>query len=226
MFGAPGSAACQGGQGQRDRRRARPALPARGARRQLEATCWRACRLASPPRRQDAHGPAGHVVLQAANQRHQAADRADPTAQFFVLRDNVALFGNEITNPQQSRPTRAGSPTSRSASPATARTPSRASPARSPTAARSAALGPAGAQPALRGRARHAAGHGPVDRLQAVPGRDHRRQRRRHHRRVHDQLRAGPGHPAATRRAADQPEADLRVARSRRRSVSRRCTRA
>jgi SecD/SecF fusion protein len=27
---------------------------------------------------------------------------ADPTAQFFVLHDHVALFGNEITNPQQS----------------------------------------------------------------------------------------------------------------------------
>src|SRR5437763_3166966 len=27
---------------------------------------------------------------------------SDPTAQFFVLRDHVALFGNDITNPQQS----------------------------------------------------------------------------------------------------------------------------
>ena len=58
----------------------------------------------------------------------------------------------------------------------------------------------------------NAAGHGPADRLQAVSRRHHRRQRRRHHRRLHDPVGPGPRHPAAPRRAADQPEADLRVA--------------
>jgi SecD/SecF fusion protein len=47
--------------------------------------------------------PPGTVVLQAAdpNAKHQTNPN-DPNAQFYVLKDNVALFGNEITNPQQS----------------------------------------------------------------------------------------------------------------------------
>jgi SecD/SecF fusion protein len=47
--------------------------------------------------------PPGTVVLQAADPsaKHQT-NFNDPNAQFYVLRDNVALFGNEITNPQQS----------------------------------------------------------------------------------------------------------------------------
>jgi SecD/SecF fusion protein len=47
--------------------------------------------------------PQGTVVLQAANP--SAANQVsfdDPTAQFYVLKDNVSLFGNDITNPQQS----------------------------------------------------------------------------------------------------------------------------
>jgi len=47
--------------------------------------------------------PQGTVVLQAANP--SAADQVsfdDPTAQFYVLKDNVSLFGNDITNPEQS----------------------------------------------------------------------------------------------------------------------------
>jgi SecD/SecF fusion protein len=45
----------------------------------------------------------GTVVLQAvpSNFSHEAK-YSDPTAQFYVLKDHVALFGNEITNPQQS----------------------------------------------------------------------------------------------------------------------------
>jgi SecD/SecF fusion protein len=48
--------------------------------------------------------PQGTVVLQAVPPKgfsHEVA-WSDPTAQYFVLRDHVALFGNEITNPQQS----------------------------------------------------------------------------------------------------------------------------
>jgi SecD/SecF fusion protein len=45
----------------------------------------------------------GTVVLQAANpSASQQIKPASPQAQFFVLRDHVALQGNDITNPQQS----------------------------------------------------------------------------------------------------------------------------
>jgi SecD/SecF fusion protein len=45
----------------------------------------------------------GTVVLQAVPQSFtHAPPWSNPSAQFFVLRDHVALFGQEITNPQQS----------------------------------------------------------------------------------------------------------------------------
>ncbi len=50
--------------------------------------------------------PPGTVVLQAADvsSSHQT-QFTSPEAQFFVLKDNVTLTGNEITNPQQSTDT-------------------------------------------------------------------------------------------------------------------------
>jgi SecD/SecF fusion protein len=47
--------------------------------------------------------PQGTVVLQAVptSFAHEPA-WTDPAAQFYVLKDHVALFGNDITNPQQS----------------------------------------------------------------------------------------------------------------------------
>jgi SecD/SecF fusion protein len=50
--------------------------------------------------------PQGTVVLQAANP--SASDQikfASPTAQFYVLKDNVSLTGSDITNPEQSTDT-------------------------------------------------------------------------------------------------------------------------
>jgi SecD/SecF fusion protein len=45
----------------------------------------------------------GTVVLQAANQvAGKTTPFNSPSAQFYVLRDHVSLFGNDITNPQQS----------------------------------------------------------------------------------------------------------------------------
>ncbi|HEY1967083.1 MAG TPA: hypothetical protein VGH89_04000 [Pseudonocardia sp.] len=45
----------------------------------------------------------GTVVLQAANQTAgKTTPFNSPSAQFYVLRDHVSLFGNDITNPQQS----------------------------------------------------------------------------------------------------------------------------
>jgi SecD/SecF fusion protein len=45
----------------------------------------------------------GTVVLQAANSSaSQQTKHSTPSAQFYVLRDNVSLRGSDITNPQQS----------------------------------------------------------------------------------------------------------------------------
>jgi SecD/SecF fusion protein len=45
----------------------------------------------------------GWVVVEAAYPHYgQQPHASDPAAQFFVMRDRVALFGNDITNPQQS----------------------------------------------------------------------------------------------------------------------------
>jgi SecD/SecF fusion protein len=48
--------------------------------------------------------PQGTVVLQATSQTFSlngSVPISSPTAQFFVLKDHVALFGTDITNPQQ-----------------------------------------------------------------------------------------------------------------------------
>ena len=106
MFGAPGSAACA------TAARASHTKPVVGAR----------CLLSGPDDNlQDLYNglpsgvnrfqkgvqtlaiPQGTVVLQAAdpNAAHQTQFNS-PTAQFYVLRDHVSLFGNDITNPTQS----------------------------------------------------------------------------------------------------------------------------
>ena len=47
--------------------------------------------------------PPGTVVLQAADPNaKKQTNPNDPNAQFYVLKDHVSLFGNEISNPQQS----------------------------------------------------------------------------------------------------------------------------
>jgi SecD/SecF fusion protein len=52
----------------------------------------------------------GWVVMEAAPKTYGVSTSlADPAAQFYVMRDHVALFGNSITNPQQSTD-QAGSP--------------------------------------------------------------------------------------------------------------------
>jgi SecD/SecF fusion protein len=104
LFGAPGSVACQAAA------RAAGTTATPGAR----------CLLSGPD---DSKGdlleglpagvkasdgqmlvvPRGIIVLQAvpSSFTHPLSFN-DPTAQFFVLKDHVALFGNQITNPQQS----------------------------------------------------------------------------------------------------------------------------
>jgi len=111
LFGAPGSAAC--------------ATAAKDQGKPVAAGLH--CLLSGPDTR---HGdllaalgagvsasqgqeiviPQGTVVLQAADvSSSQQTPFASPSAQFYVLHDNVALLGNDITNPQQSTD-QAGSP--------------------------------------------------------------------------------------------------------------------
>jgi SecD/SecF fusion protein len=55
--------------------------------------------------------PRGIVVLQAIPQSFsKPTPIADPSAQFFVLKDNIALRGSDITNPQQRTDPNTGSP--------------------------------------------------------------------------------------------------------------------
>jgi SecD/SecF fusion protein len=104
MFGAPGSAACAA------------AAKAQGKTPTPAAHCLLSgpddtqqdLRSGLPAGVSASQGqmlvvPPGTVVLQAAdaNAKHQT-NFNDPGAQFYVLADNVALFGNDIKDPQQS----------------------------------------------------------------------------------------------------------------------------
>ena len=55
--------------------------------------------------------PRGTVVLQAIPQNFSTPTPiGDPSAQFYVLKDDIALRGSDITNPQQSTDPNAGQP--------------------------------------------------------------------------------------------------------------------
>lgn len=104
IFGAPGSAACA------TAAKAQGKTPAPGVH----------CLLSGPDDNQQdllsglpagvsaSEGqqlvvPPGTIVLQAADPNaSKQTNPNDPNAQFYVLKDHVSLFGNEITNPQQS----------------------------------------------------------------------------------------------------------------------------
>jgi SecD/SecF fusion protein len=104
LFGAPGSAACAAAA------KAEGTLPARGQHCLLNGPFSNLSDLyvGLPAGVTKADGelvtvPQGTVVLQAADR--SASDQVSPTspnAEFFVLKDNVALTGNAITNPRPS----------------------------------------------------------------------------------------------------------------------------
>ena len=104
MFGAPGSAACQAAA------KASGTVPAAGQHCLLNGPDDNKSDLLSglPPGVTAADGeivtvPQGTVVLQAIPESFsKQTPIGDPSAQFFVLKDNVALRGSDITNPQQS----------------------------------------------------------------------------------------------------------------------------
>jgi len=104
MFGDPGSAACA--QAARDR----GTVPVAGVHCLLSGPDDNSQDLLSglPSGVSASEGqqlvvPVGVVVLQAADQSaSNPTSFNDPSAQFYVLKDHAALFGNDITNPQQS----------------------------------------------------------------------------------------------------------------------------
>ena len=75
---------------------------ARAPRSCRRATATRSCRPRAS-RQDDSTVPQGTVVLQAGPESFSNATGFDRPRrpQFYVLSDHVALFGNEITNPQQ-----------------------------------------------------------------------------------------------------------------------------
>ncbi len=104
MFGAPGSAACA------TAARAQGTTPVVGQHCLLSGPDDNLADLKAgvPAGVSASEGqilvvPQGTVVLQAvpANFSHPPSI-SDPGAQFYVLQDHVSLFGNDITNPQQS----------------------------------------------------------------------------------------------------------------------------
>ncbi|HTP19856.1 MAG TPA: protein translocase subunit SecD [Solirubrobacteraceae bacterium] len=104
MFGAPGSAACEAAA------KANGTVPTAGRHCLLSGPDDNKSDLLSglPPGVTAADGeivtvPQGTVVLQAIpSSFSKPTPISDPSAQFFVLKDNVALRGSEINNPQQS----------------------------------------------------------------------------------------------------------------------------
>ncbi|MBV9413618.1 MAG: protein translocase subunit SecD, partial [Solirubrobacterales bacterium] len=112
MFGAPGSAACAAAA------RDQGVTPVAGQHCYLNGPDGNLNDLKSgvPAGVNAAEGqvltvPRGTVVLQAipASFAHPTPI-GDPSAQFFVLKDHIALRGNDITNPQQSTDSNTGAP--------------------------------------------------------------------------------------------------------------------
>jgi SecD/SecF fusion protein len=112
MFGAPGSAACAAAA------RAQGTVPVAGQHCLLSGPDENVNDLKSgvPPGVNASEGqivtvPRGWVVLQAISPSFaHPVPTASPNAQFFVLRDNIALRGSDITNPQQSSDPNTGEP--------------------------------------------------------------------------------------------------------------------
>jgi SecD/SecF fusion protein len=104
MFGAPGSAACEAAA------KADGTVPSAGQHCLLSGPDDNKSDLLSglPAGVSASEGqiltvPQGTVVLQAIPQNFsKPTPIGDPSAQFFVLKDNVALRGSDISNPQQS----------------------------------------------------------------------------------------------------------------------------
>ena len=104
LFGAPGSAACAAAA------KANGTTPIQGEHCLLSGPDTSVADLeaglpsgVSASEGQQLVVPQGTVVLQAANPTaSDVVKPSSPTAQFYVLKDNVSIVGNDITNPQAS----------------------------------------------------------------------------------------------------------------------------
>ena len=176
----------------------------------------------------------GTSVIEAEYDKKAPADTVigRNTAQYYVLNDNFALRGTDITDPQQTfdnGPGGTGAPIVTFNFTDSGRKIWQTVTKRIAERGQSNLLPGQNAQaafPALRGGARQQADQRPVHRLPAEP-RGHRRQQRLADRgRLHDHVRPEPGQPAQERRAADPAGADQLHRRSRPRSASRPSSRA
>jgi SecD/SecF fusion protein len=113
MFGGPGSAACAAAARESDTQPIQgehcllggPDSEPPGTTRQRAVTALAQDLPAgvSAAEAQVLAVPQGTVVLQAANPSASTQIKlTNPSAQFYVLKDHVSLFGNDLTNPHQS----------------------------------------------------------------------------------------------------------------------------
>ena len=206
LFGAPGSAACAA-VAKHDM-----TAPIPGEHCLLAGPCARVSDLQAdlPPGTTMADGDRltvrqGTVVMQAANPT--ATDQISfdsPLARFYVLKDNVALTGNQVTDPHQS--------TDQSgridvAFNFTAEGNSQFQRLTAQIAHRGQIYSAAeiDARPTLRSRPGHPADHRRLNRLQGLSRRDHRRKRSRRHRSLHNPHRTRDISNPARWRARDLP---------------------
>ncbi len=119
--------------------------------------------------------PQGTVVLLAApTSAGQQLNFTSPNAEFYVLKDNVALFGNDITNPQPSTDQTGNPDVTFGFNGAGQNKFQNVTAAIAHRGDLVSGFG-ADAKPAFRRRAGQQADHRPLDRLQDLPRRDHRR---------------------------------------------------
>ena len=124
-----------------------------------------AARASAPPRASSWWCRRGRSCSRPPTERQPADESQRPDAQFYVLKDHVSLFGNEITNPQQSTD-QGGSPDVTFGFNSKGGTAFQNVTGDDRPARRARQRPRPDAQPALRGRARQPADHRPADRLQ------------------------------------------------------------
>ena len=157
----------------------------------------------------DLEVPEGILVVRNEDQRAAEQQRAGPVDRWWVLRDNPALSGTDIRNPEQNFDQQGGGEPivtmefTDKGREAFAGRHARDRPARRRQRGAHGGRRPDRRLAPLRDRARQRAGLDAVHQLPREPGRHRRRDRRPDLRRLHDPARPGPREPPQDRRAAD-----------------------